>query len=79
MSWSTAFEKTQKAEYWGFVDLSENFTRDTTLRYKDYNVFFNLFKLLIEFGKFFYSRMIGPFINQTFPGGNINIYLDASS
>ena len=33
MNWSEAFRKTKKNELWGFVDLSENFTQDTTAKF----------------------------------------------
>ena len=29
MNWKTAYEETQKADLWGFFDISANFTQDT--------------------------------------------------
>jgi len=51
-----AYEMTRNAKYWGFIDLSVNFTEDTKMKY-------------------------GPaaFFNKTFPGSNVNIYLDSSN
>lgn len=47
MNWSEAYYKTKKAELWGYIDLSENFTQDTLE--KLFKIFFLIYSYPISF------------------------------